>query len=64
MMTLNEYARGQADSQDESDGRISMIIDLPAARVLGDSALIEQVIGQVFERLGQTAVELRVLVEA
>lgn len=64
MMTLNEYAVGQADSQNENDGRISVIIDLPAEHVLDDGALIEQVIGQIFERLGQTTVELRILAEA
>ena len=64
MMTLNEYAAGPADSQKEADGRASMIISLPAERVLGDSALIEQVIGQIFERLWQAPVELRILAEA
>ncbi len=59
-MTPNEYAARQADSQNEADGRASTIIDLPADLVLGDSALIEQVIGQIFERLGREAVELRV----
>ena len=64
MMTLNAYAAEQADSQNDVERQTSMIINLPAERVLGDSALIEQVIGQIFDHLGQAAVELRILAEA
>jgi hypothetical protein len=63
MSTPSEYAGGHAEVQPELANYSNMIINLPAARVMDDSALIEQVIGQIFDRLGQAVVELRVLAE-
>jgi hypothetical protein len=44
-----------------ASGRTKITIDLPADRVLQDSALIDRLIGLAFDRLGQIAVEMRVL---
>jgi len=45
---------------DTAIGRAKMTINLPADRVLADSAMIDQVIALVFDHLAQGAVELRV----
>jgi hypothetical protein len=54
-----EARRGEAQD-DETRGPTKITILLPVNRVLRDSAVIDRVIAAVFDRLGHTAVELRV----
>ena len=61
MMTPDHAGILLWDTQDElTCGPAKMTIHLPTDRVLQDSELIDQVIDAVFDRLGHTAVELRV----
>jgi hypothetical protein len=61
MMTLHHDAAHQWNGRNRrSAGQAKLTIDLPAERALQDSTLIDQAIAQVFARLGQVAVELRI----
>jgi hypothetical protein len=43
-----------------TEGRRTLIIDLPAERVLTDISLIDRIINTVFDDLDHTTVEVRV----
>jgi hypothetical protein len=61
MMTLHRDAAHRWNGQRRgASDQAKLTIDLPAERALQDSALIDQAIALVFERLGQVAVELRI----
>jgi hypothetical protein len=61
MMVMNHDRAVQWEMcNDAAIGRAKVTINLPADRVLADSAMIDQVIALVFDHLAQGAVELRV----
>jgi hypothetical protein len=61
MMALHQDAAHRWNRRTRrTNDQAKLTIDLPAERALQDSALIDQAIALVFERLGQVAVELRI----
>jgi hypothetical protein len=61
MMTLHHDAAYRWNGQRRwASDQAKLTIDLEAERALQDSALVDQAIALVFERLGQVAVELRI----
>jgi hypothetical protein len=60
MMALHHDAAHRSNRRRRrTSDQAKLTITLEAERVLHDSALIDQAIAEVFERLGQVAVELR-----
>ena len=61
MVTPMSEAAWPTDSwNSEAAGRTKTIIDLPVVGVLTDSALIDLVIAEIFDQLGQAVIELRI----